>query len=125
MFWNLPLGTSNWLASHPNSDRVIVARGPAKSNRKSVGVFLFCDVLIIAKKLMHNRKYISLIVIDIDNTFNVVRTETNVTFRNSCTSCEVDFQTRGNSRMWEQAANRCRNWTSSSIYVGQFTDMCR
>ena len=82
-------------------------------------------MLIIAKKLMHNRKYISLIAIDIDNTFNVVRTETNVTFRNSFTSCEVDFQTRGNSTMWEQAANHCRNWTSSSIYVGPFTDMCR
>ena len=88
-------------------------------------MFLFYDVLIIAKKLMHNMKYISLIVVDIDSTFNVVRTDTKVTFRNSFTSCEVDFQTRGNSTIWEQAANHCGHWTSTSIYVSPWTDTCR
>ena len=121
------LSTNNWLSNHPNPDRLIVARGPAKTNNnnRSVGVFLFSDVVIIAKKLMHNRRYISPVVVEVDKAFNVVRTDTRVIFRNLTTSCEVDFQTRGDSTRWEQSANFCRNSISNSFFVGPWSGTCR
>ena len=111
------LSTNNWLSKHPNPHRLIFARGPAKTyNNKSVGVFLFSDVVIIAKKLMHNRRYISPVIVEVDKAFSAIRTGTRVMFRNLSTSCEVDFETRGESTRWEKSANFCRDWISSSLF---------
>ena len=120
------LSTNSWLSKHQNSDRVIVARGPARTtNGKSVGVFLFCDVVIIAKKLMNNRRYVSPAVVEIDRTFSVVRKDTTVIFRNLATSCEVVFKTIEESTCWEQSANFSQKRNSSSFFVSPWSGVCR
>ena len=120
------LSTNSWLSKHQNSDRVIVARGPARiTNGKSLGVFLFCDVVIIAKKLMNNRRYVSPAVVEIDRTFSVVRKDTTVIFRNLATSCEVVFKTIEESTCWERSANFSQKRNSSSFFVSPWSGVCR
>ena len=111
------LGMNNWLAQNPNPDRLIFARGPARCVREkvscmqeklSVGVFLFSDVIIVARKLMKNRKYRILRTLKIDTNFEVSRSELEVTFKNGSKESAVSFSQLGNAIMWEQYANFCK-----------------
>jgi hypothetical protein len=105
------LGMSNWLAQNPNPDRLILARGPATCVQEnfSVGVFLFSDVLIVARKLMKNRKYWILETLTINNNFFVSRSESEVTFRNGSKDFAVSFSELSNACMWQQYANYCKD----------------
>jgi len=108
------LGMNNWLALNPNPDRLILARGPAKcvwekllcvQENFSVGVFLFSDVIIVARKLMKNRKYRILLTLKIDTNFEVSRDELEVTFKNGSNDFAASFSDQGNAIMWQQYAN--------------------
>ena len=104
------LGMNNWLVQNPNPNRLIVARGPARFVKENfnVGVFLFSDVVIVARKLKENRKYRVEETFDIDKNFEVSRDGTEVTFANGAKSCLVRFSELGNARMWEQYAGQCK-----------------
>ena len=117
------LGMNNWLAQNPNPDRLILARGPAKcvwekllcvQENFSVGVFLFSDVIIVARKLMKNRKYRILITLKIDTNFGVSRDELEVTFKNGSNDFAVSFSDQGNAIMWQQYANYWKEVKSRS-----------
>ena len=104
------LGMNNWLVQNPNPNRLIVARGPARFVKENfnVGIFLFSDVVIVARKLKENRKYRVEETFDIDKNFEVSRDGTEVTFANGAKSCLVSFSELGNARMWEQYAVQCK-----------------
>ena len=108
---------NNWLAQNPNPDRLILARGPAMCTQENfaVGLFLFSDVIIVARKLMKNRKYRILLVLKIDTTFEVSRSELEVTFKNDSEDFSVRFSHLGNACMWQQYANYCKNPTSLPV----------
>jgi|ERR1712130_195227 len=112
------LGMNNWLAQNPNPDRLILARGPAMCIREklscvqenlSAGVFLFSDVLIVARKLMKNRKYRSLCTLRIDANFEVSRRELEVSFKNGSREFSVRFSQPGNAVMWVEYARYCKD----------------
>ena len=105
------LGMSNWLAQNPNPDRLIMARGPAMCVQENfaVGVFLFSDVLIVARKLVKNRKYRILETLTIDNNFSVSRSESEVIFKSGSKDVAVSFSELGNACMWQQYANYCKD----------------
>ena len=104
------LGMSNWLAQNRNPERLIVARGPARCVQKNrdVGLFLFSDVMIVARKLMKNRQYRILTTINVDDKLIVVREECEVAFQNGDISYAVNFSDLANGRMWEEYANYCK-----------------
>ena len=108
------LGMYNWLSLNPNLDRLILARGQAKcvwekllcvQENFSVGVFLFSDVIIVARKLMRNRNYRILFTLKIDTNFKVSRDKLEVTFKNGRNNFAVSFSDQGNAIMWQQYAN--------------------
>ena len=74
----------------------------------SVGLFLFSDVIIVARKLMKNRKYIVLVTIDVNVNCEANRDESEVTFKNCDTDFAVRFSQLGNARMWQQYVNYCK-----------------
>ena len=96
------LGMNNWLVQNQNPSRLIVARGPASFVKENfnVGVFLFSDVVIVARKLKENRKYRVEETFDIDKNFEVSRDGTEVTFASGVKICLVNFSELGNARMW-------------------------
>merc|ERR550519_823077 len=97
------LGMRNWLTQNPNPDRLILARGPAICVKESlaVGVFLFSDVIIVARKLVKNRKYLVLDTFKTDDNFKVSRNELEVTLENADREFTVRFSELGNARMWQ------------------------
>merc|ERR550519_2883112 len=118
------LGMNNWLAQNPNPDRLVLARGPAKCIREKVlckqenlsaGVFLFSDVIIVARKLMENRKYRILCTLKIDANFEVSRSELEVTFKNGSKDYAVSFSQLGNAVMWEEYARYCKDVTRQNL----------
>ena len=120
------LGMSNWLVQNPNPDRLIFARGAANCVQEnlSVGLFLFSDVLIVARKLMKNRKYRILETLTIDANFSVSRTESDVTFRNGSKYVAVRFSQLGNARMWEQYANCCKDANLGHADADSLAEIC-
>jgi len=113
------LGMNNWLAQNPNTDRLILARGPAMCVREklscAVGVFLFSDVVIVARKLMENRKYRILCTLKIDACLEVSRSELEVTFKNGSKEFAVNFSQLGNAAMWEEYAKYCQEATRQNL----------
>ena len=111
------LGMNNWLTQNPNEDRLLLARGPATCVKENiaVGVFLFSDVIIVARKLMKNRKYVVLVTIDVDANCEVNRDELEVTFKNGDKDFEVRFSQLGNARMWQQYVNYCKGSRTNSV----------
>ena len=104
------LSRNSYLAVHPDPDRLIIARGPARNTSGSeVGVFLFLDIVIVARKLMRNRKYIDPVVIKLDNSFSVTRNKTSLAFKDSCYSTEVVFKSSAKAVTWEQYVSFCWN----------------
>ena len=101
---------NNWLDQNPNPDRLILARGPAMCTKENfaVGLFLFSDVIIVARKLMKNRKYKIQLVIEIDTNFEVSQNKLEVTFKNGSKEFSVSFSDLGNASMWQQYANYCK-----------------
>ena len=73
-----------------------------------VGVFFFSDVIIVARKLMKNRKYKIQLVIEIDPNFEVNQNKLEVTFKNGSKEFSVSFSDQGNASMWQQYANYCK-----------------
>ena len=83
-----------------------MARGPARclAENLPVGVFFFSDVIIVARKLMKNRKYRTLVALEIDTNFEVSRNELVVTFKNGSRDFSVRFSQLSNAVMWHQYA---------------------
>ena len=111
------LGMRNWLTQNPNPDRLILARGPATCVKEglAVGVFLFSDVIIVARKLVKNRKYLVLDTIKTDNNLKVTRNELEVTLANGDREFTVRFSQPGNAHMWLQYANYCKKTQPSPV----------
>ena len=78
------------------------------AKKRDIGIFLFSDVMIVACKLMKNRKYRILTTINVDDKLIVVREEYEVAFQNGDISYAVNFSELANGRMWEEYANYCK-----------------
>merc|ERR1712080_468821 len=88
--------------------------GPAECTQENfaVGLFLFSDAVILARKLMKNRKYRIQLVLQIDSNFEVSRSELKVTFKKGSDNFSVRFSDLGNACMWQQYANFCKDAAS-------------
>ena len=78
------------------------------AKKRDIGIFLFSDVMIVARKLMKNRKYRILTTINVDDKLIVGREECEVAFQNGDISYAVNFSDLANGRMWEEYANYCK-----------------
>ena len=106
------LGMCNWLTKNPNPERFLLARGPATcvsvqtvQEHTSVGVFLFSDVLIVARKLMKNRNYKVHVALKIDSNFRASQSDLEVRLKNDDKEVGLRFSELGNARMWHQYAS--------------------
>ena len=96
----------------PNSHRLILAR--CVQENLSVGVFLFNDVIILARKLMKNRKYLIIVALEIDTSFEARRNGLKVTFKNGSGDFAVRFSQLGNGAMWQQYASMWKQYSNYS-----------
>ena len=102
---------------------LLVARLPlAPATGTEVGVFLFSDVIIVARKLVKNRKYLILDTIKTDDNLRVSRNELEVTLGNGDREFTVSFSELGNARMWQQYVNYSKNTQSSLVEADSPTE---
>ena len=106
------LGICNWLTKNPNPERFLLARGPATcvsvqsvQEQTSVGVFLFSDVLIVARKLIKNTNYKVHVALKIDSNFKASRSDLELRLKNDDKEVGLRFSELGNARMWQQYAS--------------------
>ena len=106
------MGICNWLTKNPNPERFLLARGPATcvsvqtvQEQTSVGVFLFSDVLIVARKLIKNTNYKVHVALKIDSNFKASRSDLELRLKNDDKEVELRFSELGNARMWQQYAS--------------------
>lgn len=109
---NMLPGANNILAKQKNKDRLIVARGPGcfasgGGVLKKCGIFLFTDILIVAKKVKKNRKYINARGFKLGPSFTVQRENCTLTFAGDKESCAMLLEPEANAIMWEKYTKFC------------------
>ena len=94
--------------------RFILARGQARylAENYSVGLFLFSDVIIVARKL--NRKYWTLVTLSIDSNFETSRDGLEVTFKNESEDFAVTFSQLDIAVTWHQYASMWKQYKNYS-----------
>ena len=76
------LGQNGFLTQNDDRSRLCLARGPIQFSEgifRTGGMFLFCDVLIVARKLVQNRRYLNEKVFEFRDNFRTAREKESLT----------------------------------------------
>ena len=104
------LPQSGFLHQNQRDDRILVARGPTQfpnDIKKSGGIFLFDDVLILAKTLLSNWRYVNEISFDL-RELEVTREDNCLSFTGPQQSVRVAFDCETDARTWGSYIEFCQ-----------------
>ena len=104
------LGQNGFLCDNPCTKRVLIGRGPILYRHemmKKGSIFLFSDVIILAKCVVSNRRYVGEIYFKLDNpTFNVQKLGKCLRFsEDAIEDVEIEFEDKSLANIWERYIN--------------------
>eukprot|EP00092_Neocalanus_flemingeri_P010546 GFUD01011362.1.p1 GENE.GFUD01011362.1~~GFUD01011362.1.p1 ORF type:complete len:290 (-),score=45.90 GFUD01011362.1:41-910(-) len=106
------LGQTGFLNRNNKKSRICIGRGPITFHDGPIrtgGIFLFSDLLIVARKLVKNRRYINEKVLELKDNAEVRREGTSLTLLSDKDpeGVKIYFETANNAVLWERYCNFC------------------
>ena len=101
------LGQNGFLCDNPSFKRVLIGRGPIRYKNemmKKGSIFLFSDVIILAKCVVANRRYVGETYFKHDDPeIRVQKLEKSITFsQNTHEDLEIEFEDESLAIIWER-----------------------
>jgi hypothetical protein len=100
------LGQNDYLCDNPCSKRVLIGRGPIKYKNEMMrkgSIFLFSDVIILAKCVVSNRRYVGETCFKLENmSASVQRLGKYITFSEDSEDLEIEFEDESLAIIWER-----------------------
>ena len=115
------LGHNGFLCKNPWGDRVLIGRGPIKYKNQMVNrgnIFLFSDVIILAKCVVANRRYVGETCFKLDNPeLKVIKLGKCLTFSsNTQEDLKIELEDESLTTLWERHINI---WRMKQVNVKQ------
>ena len=116
------LGQNGYLNQNERPSRICYARGPVKFHNgpfqcigaiRKGGIFLFDDLVLVARKLVKNRRYMNEMVIEFKDNFSMMREGSTLTLFSDkiAKGVKIHLETDNNACLWEKYCNFCnKNW---------------
>ena len=106
------LGQAGFLNQNDDESRICIGRGPITfpdGPIRNGGIFLFYDLVIIARKLVKNRRYINEKVYEFKDNAKVRRDEASLTLSsdNIPDGVKIYLENANNAVLWENYCNFC------------------
>ena len=107
------LGQNGFLHQNINNTRLCFGRGPILFSNgafKKGAIFLFNDVVLLARKLVENRRYIDEMVFEYSDNFDIIRNESTLTLksRKFPKGVKIFLETVDNACIWEKYCKFCK-----------------
>jgi len=117
------LGQKGFLNSNDDKSRICIGRGPVRfsdGSMKEGGIFLFNDVVIVARKVKQNRRYINEKVFEFTDNMRMKRQDKSLTFysNNLPEGVKIEFEKVNNAIMWERYCNYCMDNIDTNTQLG-------
>ena len=110
------LGQNGFLNCNEEKSRLCIGRGPItffEGAIKNGAIFLFNDLVIVARKLVANRRYIDENVFQFSDNFKIAREGPTLTLSSAKTpiGLKIHVETENNASLWEKYCNfSVENW---------------
>ena len=112
------LSQNGYLCKSPNESRVLVGRGPIKFKddlMKNGSIFLFSDVLIVAKRLVTGRRYVGEMCFKLTSpTFTAEKNGAELIFAEEDARAPVQFEDESLACVWEKYINFVRSTSTDT-----------
>ena len=104
------LGQNGFLNCNEDKSRQCLGRGPITFSEgaiKNGAIFLFNDLVIVARKLVTNRRYIDENVFEFSDNFKITREGQTLILSSGKTSngLKIHVETENNAALWEKYCN--------------------
>lgn len=114
------LGHKGFLHCNQSPSRICIGRGPirfSEGRMKQGGIFLFDDLIIVARKVKQNRCYINEKVFEFTDNVKLKRDMASLTVISDKIpeGVKINLETVNNSVLWEKYCNFCMGKTDSSV----------
>ena len=107
------LGQNGFLYQNINNNRLCFGRGPilfSSGHLKKGAIFLFNDVVLLARQLVENRRYCDEMVFVYSDNFDIVRNESTLTLksRKFPNGVKIFLETVDSACIWEKYCKFCQ-----------------
>jgi len=111
------LSQAGYLCQNQNDLRVLVGRGPVKMKGKKGSMFLFTDVILVAKRLVSGRRYVGELSFKLDSASFTLERKVSEIFLNEEEKepLAIEFEDESLAIVWEKYINSFKNTVDEKV----------